>query len=261
MFSIKGIKREEYFDLRTVIRGNILLNSETVLYKRFAFARQEIEVLMGGIVTAKYELVERIGKNDRLQISELIPKKKCRDDCIDEKDTFGFDKKYQVAQVELKVYDFSGYFSVGGSVTDQSKDLRIGLFRAREGDRIYVLGKIIPMNCPEGYFVLPQEIFNEEEISLYKTTHGGYFSILRERLASVINCQDIEYIGDTLSCYRTSMDVIRLFIGKHPNIKNADYYWLATVIKEFLLPKYPSPKLSGLVERYYKRSELPCDRI
>ena len=75
MFSIKGIKREEYFDLRTAIRGNILLNSETALKKRFAFARKEIEVLMGGIVTAKEEMVERIGKNDRMQISELIPKK------------------------------------------------------------------------------------------------------------------------------------------------------------------------------------------
>ena len=173
MFSIIGLKKEEYFDSRTAIRGNILLNAETALKKRFAFAKEETEVLMGGIVTVREELVERIEKNDRMRVSALVPKKECENSCLDEKNTLGLDKKYQVAQVELKIYDFSGYFSVGGSVSDQSKDLRLKLFRAKEGDKVYVLGKVIPQNCPEGYFILPQAIFYEEELSVYKSVYQG----------------------------------------------------------------------------------------
>jgi hypothetical protein len=242
---LSSFNRATYSILRKTIRENIMLNSRVALKKRFAFGSIDQEVMMGGVVVRRVEMVELIYENSKLRISKFMPKADV------EKELCKRGTVLDVAQVDLQVFDGSGCFDVCGSINDQSKELRLQLFKQKLGDVVFILGQVIPQNCSEGYFLLPTAIFGEQEYSLYKNlAYKQQLAKLKETIDRIKNSQEPEFIGDALSCAMSSMDTIRLFLKKDPRITPFDYYWLARVAYD-RFSSNPSTRLAHMVARYH----------
>jgi len=165
MQSIRKLTVTEYHDLRKKVRNNIFINSQQVLSKRHVFSDKD--VVMGGVVIKKTQCIERTWNRGKARISRL--------DLANEAASVYDDSNYatvkETVNFEFKIYDFTGTFEMVAFTDDQSKDQRLRIFKVKEGDIIYLIGKIIPINSEAQYFVLPSLILSEDEWMFYKVAY------------------------------------------------------------------------------------------
>lgn len=244
------LNKEQYINLRNTVRQNTLLNSREALLKRFTFC--DTEVLMGGIVVKKTKLIEQQSGNKNLRLSCFVSEENIKEEAEGSVESLGLDRREDIKQIRFKVFDFSGTFIALGSFDKQDKNFRTRLFKIKEGDLLYIIGKIVPINSEEGYFFLPSTFFNDEEIKLYKEIHEEYFLKIDKAIKEIKRKKMEEYLGDIISCKKENMDVIRPFLQKNKQLNDYDYYWLVDVIYDMYLKRH-STKLAYLIAMYYKK--------
>ena len=247
----QALTRKEYTGIRKRVRKSIFINSKEALLKRTVF--KDKEVLMGGVVIEKEKFVEQSFQDEEgnVQISKLVPFSK-KDDFAEEEDNPKFSRIAESVQLELSIFDFSGVFTVSGFIEEQTKDMRLKLFSIKEGNILYILGKIIPMNTKEGYFLLPSEVLSEDELQLHKIAHKEKFSEIKQATEKAKRTDATERVSDALYYNSTwnPMEVIRQFLKKSTQICDFDYCWLVDTVY-YMYQRNPSLKLARIVAKYY----------
>jgi len=242
-----NLGRKDYESMRSVIRRNVHINSETAFLRRYDLSYEMVEVLMGGVIIAREEYVERISQVGRAQISSFVPKSTATgegwpDNVIGE-----------VPQIVLKIYDFSGTFTVKEFIQDsEDKDLRLELFNVRAGQIVYVLGKVIPIDGSSGYIVRPTSIWDETSLDLYKVAFTKELAELKRRVEVVKHGPIQERIEEVLDNSYNVMDIVRCFLKKDPRLTDFDYAELARTISH-VFRRRPSARLAYLMVRYYNK--------
>lgn len=249
----KILSKKQYQNMRRKVRKNIFLNSKDAFLKRTLF-RDEY-VLMGGVVIERIRLVKKSYENVRgnVRLSELSPLSK-KKDVDDEEVGSYFCQIRETPELEFKIFDFSGIFRMGGFVDEEAKEIRQMLFKIKEGDIVYVMGKIIPMNGGEGYFLLSSMAFNEEELTFYRTANKKQFMDMKKEVEKIKLAEVKKGPFDDL-CYNFTMGVVRPFLKKGQEIDSSDYHWLVSAVCD-LYSANPSPKLARIALKYsYKHLE------
>jgi len=165
MQSIRKLTVTEYHDLRKKVRKNIYINCQQALLKRHIF--NDKDVVMGGVVIKKTQYIERTWNIGKARISRL--------DLVSETapvhDGSNYRTVKEAVNFEFEIYDFTGTFEIVAFTDDQNKDQRLKFFKVKEGDIIYLIGKIIPIDSEKQYFVLPSLILSEDEWMIYKVAY------------------------------------------------------------------------------------------
>ena len=130
-----NLQRSGYREIRKKVRSNIRTNSRKVFEGRFSFSSEK--VLMGGIIVRKKKLIESSGV-------------------------------LKTPNMALIVFDFSGEFEVCGFTCHLTDKVYQRLFSVVVGEVIYVIGEVIPIETSEGYFIIPDLIMSESELSEYR---------------------------------------------------------------------------------------------
>ncbi|KJJ83659.1 hypothetical protein OMAG_002468 [Candidatus Omnitrophus magneticus] len=232
---------DEYMALRARLRRNSFINSQQVLEKLFAFKAEQI--LMGGIVTRQSQSMRG-----------------CRQEVLDITPDIGSSWEYpdpelaaRLFNIELEIYDFSGKFVVQFFRNKQGQDMRQRLLDVKEGDVLYVLGDVIPVNCEEQYNIMADRLFTEDEFEMCRR---GYRREIRNvrRIIRRIKQRPAPPKGiDNIICYHSMWDpmaIVRLFIAGGRMFASEDYFWLAESIYT-MYERQPSPGLTRLLRKYY----------
>lgn len=154
-----NLSKSESCALRKTIRRNILVNSRQALLNRVPLA--ELEVLMGGVVMERRELIEVARGNGICCASCLVPPTEVEASVKGEAGDENFRLISLGHATELTIYDFSGDFKISGFVKD--REVRKKISGLRVGDVVYVSGQILPMNNAAGYLLQPKAIYSQEE--------------------------------------------------------------------------------------------------
>jgi hypothetical protein len=126
--------------------------------------------------------------------------------------------------VQLYLFDFAGTFEA--LFSDQPKQVYNKLSAVKKGDVVYVLCKFIPINSPDGYFVLGNAVYYEEELCSIKDKIAS----IKHEIDKIKSTQVDESPSFILDHSRHSIDTIRLFLAKNDQINRDDYYYLAQAV-------------------------------
>jgi len=248
MNKLRSLTKEQYNELRRTVRKNILVNSKDVYLNRFKFTNTL--VLMGGIVVQRKELFGCTSGNERIEITRFLTKEEFERGSSSATKSGWLKPIGHIKQLDFKIFDFSGFFTF---LTDRglTKEARLRFFKIKEGDLIYVIAKIIPINDSDyGYFLSPTDIFCEEEFGLYKEVYSNQFLEIKNKIQDSKLREYIETISDILCDHREGMEVIRLFLRKNDNVSAFDYFWLIDEI-DTVYRRRPSKKLAQLAYKYF----------
>ena len=234
MQSIRNIKRYEYNKLRQQVRHNIMLNSKVALEKRSVLADKTI--LMGGIVLKKTTRVQ-CACNGKYNVTEAVPVNKVEENPSKYKTTGNL-------SVQLYLFDFAGEFEA--LFLDQPKEVYEKLSAVEEGDVVYALCKFIPINSPEGYFVLGNAVYYQEDLCNIKDN----IATIKHEIDKIKVTDVEESPSFVLDHSRHTIDTIRLFLKKNYQIDHYDYYWLAQVVYD-VHGALPEQKSIDLLTKYF----------
>jgi hypothetical protein len=251
---IKRLPKDEYFALRKAVRKNIALNSQQATLRKLLVGGAEI--LMGGMVIKKTRLVNEKFGNEKMSISVSLPQERADEGYQDNlKSNSGLEEISETAEFLFVLYDFSGVFDVRvfwGE--DKNRDLMLRASRIKEGDVVYVVGSFVPINGPEKYFIIPSEIFYEDELKLCDFVDVEKLKSIRKSMQEIKNLPiPPERIRDILNYSDWNpYEILRLFLPKDNHIGNFDYYKLVDCLYGFY-SENPSLKLANLIVKYYKK--------
>lgn len=235
---ILNIPKAEACALRKAIRRSILINSHQALLHRIPLAGQE--VLMGGIVAEKRELVELSRSDGPCRVSYLAPSPIVE---ASAKGDFGFENSSFLSlgrAIELTIYDFSGSFEISGFAQD--REVRKKISRIQTGEVVYISGVIIPLNDATGYCLQPRSVYSQDELLFYRGVFEEEYQCHRKKIRNILARNYNETAFDRLFYSRSNMDLIRLFRSRPAELNGCDYYWLCDVAyqryRETLMPKF-----------------------
>lgn len=223
-----SLSKSEACVLRKTIRRNILVNSRQALLKRVPLA--ELEVLMGGVVMERRELIEVARGNGKCRVSCLVPPAELEASVKGEAGEENFRLISLGHATELTIYDFSGAFEISGFVQD--REVRKKISGLRVGDVVYVSGKIIPMNNAAGYHLRPKDLYSPDEFLFYREMFSEKFSLRKREIREVLARSYAETVNDRLFYSKSDMDMVRLFCSRPGELKVFDYFWLCGVVYE-----------------------------
>lgn len=250
MNKLRNLTKEQYNKLRRTVRQNILVNSRDVYLNRFKFTKTP--VLMGGIVIQREELFECVSSNGRIEVAQFLIKKEFERNPNGTTEAGWLEPIKYIKQLQFKIFDFSGLFTV---LTDRdlTRETRLKLFKLKEGDLIYVIAKIIPINeSGDGYFLLPTDVFSEKELGFYKEVYSNQFLEMKNKVRDAKLKEYVETTSDILYFPRERMEVIKLFLTKNDSISAFDYFWLINEIAA-VYQERPLRKLAHLAYKYFYR--------
>jgi hypothetical protein len=207
---------------------------------------------MGGIVIQREELFERVSGNERIEVGQFLTKEEFERNPNSPTEPGWLEPIGYITQLQFKIFDFSGLFSI---LTDRdlTRETRLKLFKIKEGDLIYVIAKIIPINeSGDGYFLLPTDIFLEKELRFYKEVYSNQFLEMKNKVQDARLKEYVETGSDILCFPRERIEVIRLFLSKNDDISAFDYFWLINEIAAIYRER-PSKKLARLAYKYFYR--------
>jgi len=234
--------------IRRKIRSHIHIKARECLAYRRALGEGKKELLVGGVVLRKKRQVAQIVRQDDLvSITKFVTLEEYRKDSDDEKSLS------DIAYDEFVLYDFSGEMTVCPSKDD--KDIRIKSNLLNEGDVVYVIGQVIPLNCQEGYFIRPKAIFNEPELEFYQSIYSEYFKKLKDDTTSILSQPIVFDFDFALSCYRNSSEILNHFLHNRDQINDFDYQQLADAFYRFDMDDRMKGILRCLFLRSFKRME------
>lgn len=237
---IRKLSRAEYFHLREEVRKNTFINSRQCFLKRFEFEDKNVSVLMGGIVCKRKELVLVDRRNDSgVHLSVVVE--------VEE-----YDWRYPVigSGISFLIYDFSGMFRVYDVVREGIS----AWLDVKEGEIIYVIGKVNPLNDRDGYLIHPRWIGYTEDLEVYRMIYKDDLEKMKRQIDSIKEKPsqlDISRILYYNANWRP-IEVVRHFLRRDERIEPDLYYWLSVAGYEYYLKK-PSPQIAMLVWKYYRK--------
>lgn len=249
--------REKYRELSKTIRRNIMVNSECAFSRRFEFGKRRSPVLMAGLAVEYEELMGvSCRDNDLIEVSQLVArgeweKQKAESGEVpDETD-------WKVDQLELKLFDGSGFIEVLTVLIRREEDIEKIRDKVKKGEIIFVIGLLMPINSPAGYFLLSEMILSEEELALYKHVYAAKFKEYKLS-ADLIKSSPLKPAeASDILCYpRNNMEIIRLFLSNRPDMEQTDYFYLACTAYE-MFTNSPSLKTALMVMKYFRRRNMP----
>jgi hypothetical protein len=246
---IRQLSKERYLALRKTVRSNIALNSQQAVLRKASFG--EVKVLMGGIIVKKSRYVKKRFINEAMSISVSLSAERAEgyQSCLD------LTEKPAAAEFEFSLYDFSGMFNVRVSWENQDRNLILRATKLKEGDVVYVIGRSVPINSPDQYFIIPSEIFYEDELRLCEYVSADKLRELKKHIQEIKNAPaPLKNIDDDLY-YNSGWNfakTLRLFLSEGKIVNNSRYYWLIECLYEFYRLN-PSLKLAILTAKYFKR--------
>jgi len=237
---IRKLSRVEYLHLRDEVRKNTFINSRQCFLKRFELEDNDVNVLMGGIVCERKDLVLVEKRKDNLVHLSVVV----------ELEKYDLGGPIIGSGVSLLIYDFSGMFRVYDVVQEGiSKCLYV-----EEGEVIYVVGKVSTINDRDGYLIFPQWVGCVDDLEAYRIIYKDDLEKMKKQLDSIKEKPSQLDIFDILyyNANWRPIEVVRHFLRRNERIDPYYYYWLSEAAYEYYLKK-PSPQIARLVWKYYNK--------
>lgn len=118
-------------------------------------------------------------------------------------------------------------------------------FWLNEGDAVFVFGSIQAVNGPEGFFILPRDVYNMEEIQTYTLVHRDGIVLQKKHLRDIATIKTGP--EEAMSFAKNPHEVVQLYAK---NREVPDYLALAGAAHAYYL-RFPCDKAARAVVRYY----------
>jgi len=254
MEALRKLSKAEYMSIRKKVRSNILINSEVAWSKRGIFyhlVENDIknEFIIGGLVLEKH-LSHRCSLYRENRGWENISLKQLIEDpsLTTALQSVGTD-------ASLVLFDFSGTFTVRFSPPPMAFAF------VKEGDIVYVIGKISPMIYGYSQGVCGSGLLTEEELDSYIRGESCYRENLysKDYVTKIKEASPEEDLALLVDCGASSMEITNCLLKEISKVEGVDYFWVVSAVYD-IYHRYPSERLYNLVKKYfYKWSETLND--
>lgn len=254
MEALRRLSKAEYMGMRKKVRSNILINSEVAWSKRAIFYQATEkgvmnEFVVGGLVLEKHLShrcsLYRDGKGwENISLDRLI-----------EDPSLATVLQSVGTDATLVLFDFSGTFTV------RFVPPPMAFAFVKEGDIVYVIGRINPMIYGYGQGVFGSDLLTEEELDSYIRGESCHRENLysKDYSTKIKKAHSEEELALLVDCGGSSMEITSCLLREVSKAEGVDYFWVISAVHDAYY-RYPSERLYNLVKRYfYKWSETQSD--
>ena len=249
MRTLRRLTKAEYGSLREKVRSNILINSKVVESKRRIFygssslAKPGKKVIVGGVVLKKHVLHEgslyKEGEGlETISLNQLI-----------ENPSLAASLENIHTRATLVLFDFSGVFTV------EFEPSPMGFLSIKEGEIVYAMGNVSPMNIGKGACIYGSHLLTEDAMVSYKKGEHVYCredTYSKGDIKRMKEADIDEELAFLVENGGSSMEITHSLLKEIPKTEGVDYFWIISVVYDSY-QKNPSEKLYSLIEKYFHR--------
>jgi len=231
-------------EMRKRIRANIHIKARECLDYRCVFGEKDL--LIGGVVFKKNRKVAHIERQDEVAcVTKLMSWEEYQKMPLEER------RSDDVAYDDVVLYDFSGMMEVSTAIDD--KDARIKMHLLNVGDIFYVIGRIIALNSPEGFFIKAKDVLRESDLKFYQFVNSEYLNQIKKDAKKLLSRPVAFESSHVLFCYRSTGEILRYFLREGSQVSVFNYMDLASAFYSEYSP-FANKRIRGAVRRLFLRS-------